>query len=108
LNYSANALKWPRSLPWSLVTGIEQPQTQQQWFDSVATANPATTVTMTNDDDDEESRTQMQHQQKCQQQQQQLILLLPPPTTATQAIQFISILIQNVSRSGDVIILSTK
>ena len=87
----------------TLVTGIEQPQTRQQRFDSVATAttaNAATTVTMTNDDDDEESRTQMQHQQKFQQQQQQqLLLLLPPPTIATQAIQSLSILIQNVSRA---------
>jgi hypothetical protein len=100
----------------TLVTGIKQQQqtTRQQHQQQQQQTQPqeqalsvgvttAVTTAVTKEEEDDSQQQQLSQPLKKQQQQlvttQQILLLLPPPTIATQAIQSISILIQNVSRA---------
>jgi hypothetical protein len=95
----------------TLVTGIKQQQQttrqqqqQQQPQEQALSVGVTTAVTTAvTKEEEEDSQQQLSPPLKKQQQQlvttQQILLLLPPPTIATQAIQSISILIQNVSRA---------
>ena len=78
----------------------QQTQPQEQALSVGVTTAVTTAVTK---EEEEDSQQQLSPPLKKQQQQlvttQQILLLLPPPTIATQAIQSISILIQNVSRA---------
>ena len=97
----------------TLVTGIKQQQqtTRQQQQQQQQTqpqeqalsvgVTTAVTTAVTKEEEDDSQQQQLSQLLKKQQQlvTAQQILLLPPPTIATQAIQSISILIQNVSRA---------
>jgi hypothetical protein len=99
----------------TLVTGIkqqqqttrqhqqqQQQQTQPQEQALSVGVTTAVTTAVTKEEEEDSQQQQLSQLLKKQQQlvtAQQILLLLPPPTIATQAIQSISILIQNVSRA---------